>query len=951
MNHRVALLFALLAIVATQATAQDASFQRVFGMPRMFPADIVEQVKALPPGEKLERDSDGDGVADQLWYLDTDKRHTISPLLVCVVDEDGDLAETGRGDLDSDCYFWDHDADGTIDVVTDYQDDDGDGDVDQMGIFYDKDWKDDKDDITVWWAVDVGDDNRLWFDVNGTYYQDLCQWRTHFSGDELFYQFRLTTEDERWINVWEDPFAFYDPDGDENSEVVVRISAVGDEVQNLRYSIDADNGANGERVHDYDFSITALPPEEGLTPDPKYTAPMMVRGIETHPVLTWEHTMEFAQEAKWGKAMLTWDEINSNTDEKPEQDPHERWEGILNHASKHGDFEQVGGPPSSAFNKRVEVSANPKSPLRLYWDEVDHRFHLYGAEYGYMDVDYDLDGVVDAAYTWKDTDGDGLLDVRTADMDADGVVDFEQELRPTEERYPLTFEAISPKYVEALREVNDASQRFLDAAVEVYMETRDHPEDTVVLLEFFTRGLPGYHPETELGSGIGKSAAGIMFYSNLLRDRLFLYVRNHKRSTPGWAEIEAAYLSGDFESAASLVEETVKEPTGHVIGNRPLVAGDVLLEKKIAVTLATPADSHAQEDLGMPRLVVVDAASFKEVDSGFDAKSCAVTDGRLWIGQRIIPHQVDSFAFNGSEQLSFIADVPASESNTYYVYYSPADDSRLPEYPALTRAVLDTPAYVAWESDAGAYRFYTGQFDYFGKHVSRLLPREERLLYPIVDVNYHEEQPWGIDALHVDKTSGLGGLTIYLGDKAYPVQSPAGEGYVQFEHRVLGAGPVRAAVEITARNVFPDMPDKVVLLRCFIYAGRPESIIQVKLPEGLENPRLAPGLLHLAEEQAFENLERGLIGTWGRQGDEIGEIGLAVMVPPAQVEKVLELPEERQIVCHPGETDGGADFTYMIMGTWRRGMQYPIAPTWENWKREAEELSRRLLPEVEVEVE
>src|SRR5690606_27722967 len=132
--------------------------------------------------------------------------------------------------------------------------------------------------------------------------------------------------------------------------------------------------------------------------------------------------------------------------------------------------------------------------------------------------------------------------------------------------------------------------------------------------------------------------------------------------------------------------------------------------------LAAPADSHAQEDLGMPRLVVVDTASFKEADSEFDAESCAVTDGRLWIGQRILPHQVDSFAFNGSEQLSFIADVPANDSNTYYVYYAPASNDPLPQYPALTRAVLDTPAYLAWESDAGAYRFYTGQFDYFGKH-------------------------------------------------------------------------------------------------------------------------------------------------------------------------------------------------------------------------------------------
>ena len=31
--------------------------------------------------------------------------------------------------------------------------------------------------------------------------------------------------------------------------------------------------------------------------------------------------------------------------------------------------------------------------------------------------------------------------------------------------------------------------------------------------------------------------------------------------------------------------------------------------------------------------------------------------------------------------------------------------------------------------------------------------------------SYHEELAWGIDALHVGKSSGLGGLTVYRGDE------------------------------------------------------------------------------------------------------------------------------------------------------------------------------------------
>lgn len=106
-------------------------------------------------------------------------------MLVKVVDEDGDMGKDARGDLDSDLHLWDHHGDGYIDCVVDYVDDDRDNDLDQMGIFYDKKWPDEKDDITVWWAVDVGDDNLLWYDVNGNYYQELCQWRTHFSGNGI----------------------------------------------------------------------------------------------------------------------------------------------------------------------------------------------------------------------------------------------------------------------------------------------------------------------------------------------------------------------------------------------------------------------------------------------------------------------------------------------------------------------------------------------------------------------------------------------------------------------------------------------------------------------------------------------------------------------------------------------------------------------------------------------
>jgi hypothetical protein len=284
----------------------------------------------------------------------------------------------------------------------------------------------------------------------------------------------------------------------------------------------------------------------------------------------------------------------------------------------------------------------------------------------------------------------------------------------------------------------------------------------------------------------------------------------------------------------------------------------------------------------------------------------------------------------------------------YYIFYAPEGESS-PAYPRRTGAVLENPAYVAWESDAGAFRFYTGQFDFFGLQQDRMLPRHERLLYPMIDVNYHEQQEWGIDALHVGKTSGLGGLTLYLNGEPHLVQSPAGEGDVKFEHRVLGAGPVRAAVEILATNVLPDAPEKAVALRCFIYAGHEESEVQVSFPAGIGDAQLAPGLLHLAEEQVFEDKASGAIGAWGRQGDDIGEIGVAVIVPPSQLVEVSALAEERRMRCTALDA-AGADFRYWIVGGWRRGMQYAVAPTIENWQRYVAEIATQQQADVLVRV-
>jgi hypothetical protein len=109
-------------------------FERMIGPAARLDAAIVAQVLKSKPGTKFRLDADRDGRIDTIYFIDNDDRHSAErqPLVVKVVDEDGDMGTTGEGDLDSDLYIADWNGDGTIDRAIDYLDLDGDQDVDEM---------------------------------------------------------------------------------------------------------------------------------------------------------------------------------------------------------------------------------------------------------------------------------------------------------------------------------------------------------------------------------------------------------------------------------------------------------------------------------------------------------------------------------------------------------------------------------------------------------------------------------------------------------------------------------------------------------------------------------------------------------------------------------------------------------------------------------------------------
>ena len=345
--------------------------------------------------------------------------------------------------------------------------------------------------------------------------------------------------------------------------------------------------------------------------------------------------------------------------------------------------------------------------------------------------------------------------------------------------------------------------------------------------------------------------------------------------------------------------------------------------------------------------VALDLAEICSAASDFNPDACAVVAPERRLDRREVPHQVDRFDGRVSE-FSFLASLPADAPATYYLYYSPTG-KREKEFPRRTRTDevwSPAKANVGWESALGAYRTYYGTYDFFGKKQDTDGRKKEWWVYPVGKVNYHKEVDWGIDALLVGKTSGLGGLTIYAGDKAWLVQNPAGKGEVKFTQRILTAGPVRAVVEVIAENIIPNRPEVVLRSLCIIYAEHQESEIRVAVDGVDSSMLLAPGMMRLAREEVFLDRASGCLGTWGWQDDVIGEIGMGLIFAPDRLKDVVKVADEQRLLLKP---DDGR-LRYWIIGDWRRGRPFPVAPTIDNWRNELTSLSGRLQGKVSIAV-
>ena len=326
-----------------------------------------------------------------------------------LVDVDGGSrpGDVAGPDSTDDLLVVDYGANGTLDRLVDWEDLDRDGRPERQ-VLYALTPAPLGGDFMSCVLIDQRAPLRgFWFLTHWQYQQEVCQTRCDFSGDGFFTLGRYDDRARTWHSFDENPFGFYDPDGDGLTEEVLLLVGQDNEIQRARWSFDSDNDATLERPYDYDFSLTVAGPRRAPV-DACDSLPLL--GDGWLPLVRWDRAREFTRTARWQRAVLAVDENDRNV--APE-DPAtgERWEGVI--AEGVPGFDAVGGPACGVMNKRYEVDHDLSGRLRLYISPIDLRLHLLGARQGAMQIDADGDGQRDLLIESDDRDGDGFLEYWT----------------------------------------------------------------------------------------------------------------------------------------------------------------------------------------------------------------------------------------------------------------------------------------------------------------------------------------------------------------------------------------------------------------------------------------------------------------------------------------------------------------------------------------------------------
>ncbi len=449
--------------------------------------------KTPDPTEIIRIDVDRDGQPDILETWWNGKR-------VRWFNEDGKMKWSDvRGDMVGDALQIDRDGDGYYDGPGDLNikwcDDDADGrpDVECFAANPADDAKSTHAGLSHWMVfIDVAHTGKLGYIDWTTFEFGRSNWRvppttypwqpqpapnfSDYTGSSVFLKQHLPA----WMSTdprynWENPFAFYDTDGDGCTEMSIRLldtthkdgdkEAYSGFANEAMGGIDLDNDSQKGNEFDYDMSYRFFSAADGSHGDridyrkyhdkhPRIKAPQWVIDGHYFRFDNWRKIDEFIYvphdkcfdemwHTNWGSCWMTFDEDDDDHRwervelQYPTSDPYgvERW-GKGSHEGK-----ALGGhSQADILGDRGEWDQDNSGHGKLYVGSWDQKLHLFGAESGAWTVDEQAKywgsspvlgnssplnaPRVGELVQYKDTDDNGYFDQITFDYDGDRKVDL-----------------------------------------------------------------------------------------------------------------------------------------------------------------------------------------------------------------------------------------------------------------------------------------------------------------------------------------------------------------------------------------------------------------------------------------------------------------------------------------------------------------------------------------------